>query len=101
VDGRASTRIRGDKEHPRSDVLLCQKGAGLTWLGQPRDRRTTPLCRPDDGGHEPIDWTRVSEIARKLTRGGTRDTEGRRRARSATWAGWPGATTPAVATGPR
>ncbi|MBO0877789.1 MAG: molybdopterin-dependent oxidoreductase, partial [Pseudonocardia sp.] len=68
LDGRAITRVRGDKEHPRSGGYLCQKAQRLTWLGNHGDRLTTPLRRLPGGGHEPIDWdTAVTEIAARLT----------------------------------
>ena len=68
LDGRAITRIRGDKEHPRSEGYLCQKAQRLTWYGDHGDRLDTPLRRRPDGTHEPIDWdTALGEIAAKLT----------------------------------
>ncbi|HTF46585.1 MAG TPA: molybdopterin-dependent oxidoreductase [Pseudonocardia sp.] len=76
LDGRAITRIRGDKEHPRSAGYLCQKAQRLTWLGNHGDRLTTPLRRLPDGGHEPIDWdTALREIAAKLHQVRDADTE--------------------------
>lgn len=68
LDGHAITRVRGDKEHPRSGGYLCQKAQRLTWLGNHGDRLTSPLRRLPDGGHEPIDWdTALAEIAARLT----------------------------------
>jgi len=76
LDGRAITRIRGDKQHPRSAGYLCQKAQRLTWLGNHGDRLTSPLRRLPDGGHEPIDWdTALSEIAAKLHQVRDADTE--------------------------
>jgi anaerobic selenocysteine-containing dehydrogenase len=76
LDGRAITRIRGDKEHPRSAGYLCQKAQRLTWLGNHGDRLTSPLRRLPDGGHEPIDWdTALREIAAKLHQVRDADTE--------------------------
>jgi anaerobic selenocysteine-containing dehydrogenase len=76
LDGRAITRIRGDKEHPRSAGYLCQKAQRLTWLGNHGDRLTSPLRRLPDGGHEPIDWdTALSEIAARLHQVRDADTE--------------------------
>jgi anaerobic selenocysteine-containing dehydrogenase len=67
TDGHAITRVRGDKEHPRSHGYLCQKAQRLTWYGNHGDRLTTPLRRREDGTHEPIDWdTALSEIAARL-----------------------------------
>lgn len=67
LDGRAITRVRGDKAHPRSEGYLCQKAQRLTWYGNHDDRLTTPLRRRADGTHEPISWETALEIAVKLT----------------------------------
>ena len=67
TDGRTITRIRGDKENPRTAGYLCQKPQRLTWYGDHDDRLTTPLRRRADGTHEPISWeTALSEIAARL-----------------------------------
>lgn len=67
IDGRAITRIRGDKAHPRSEGYLCQKAQRLTWYGNHNDRLTSPLRRRGDGTYEPIGWdTAIAEIAAKL-----------------------------------
>jgi anaerobic selenocysteine-containing dehydrogenase len=68
TDGRAITRVRGDKEHPRSHGYLCQKAQRLTWYGDHADRLTTPLRRRPDGTHEAVDrGTALREIAARLT----------------------------------
>ncbi|MFC4950537.1 molybdopterin-dependent oxidoreductase [Pseudonocardia sp. GCM10023141] len=67
VDGRAISRIRGDKAHPRSAGYLCQKAQRLTWYGNHDDRLTSPLRRTADGDYEEIDWdTALREIAARL-----------------------------------
>jgi anaerobic selenocysteine-containing dehydrogenase len=67
TDGPTITRIRGDKENPRTAGYLCQKPQRLTWYGDHDDRLTTPLRRRPDGTHEPISWeTALSEIAARL-----------------------------------
>ncbi|GAA5156676.1 molybdopterin-dependent oxidoreductase [Pseudonocardia eucalypti] len=67
LDGRAITRVRGDKENPRSAGYLCQKAQRLNWLGNHGDRLTSPLRRLPDGSHEQIDWdTALREIAIQL-----------------------------------
>jgi anaerobic selenocysteine-containing dehydrogenase len=67
TDGRAFTRIRGDKDNPRTAGYLCQKPQRLTWYGDHDDRLTTPLRRRPDGTHEPISWeTALAEIAARL-----------------------------------
>jgi anaerobic selenocysteine-containing dehydrogenase len=76
VEGRAITRVRGDKEHPRSAGYLCQKAQRLTWYGNHGDRLSSPLRRRPDGGHEPVDWdTALGEIAAKLRQVRDADTE--------------------------
>jgi anaerobic selenocysteine-containing dehydrogenase len=76
LDGRAITRVRGDKAHPRSAGYLCQKAQRLTWYGNHGDRLTSPLRRLPGGGHEPIDWdTALREIAARLTAVRDADTE--------------------------
>ena len=76
LDGRAITRVRGDKAHPRSAGYLCQKAQRLTWYGNHGDRLTTPLRRLPGGGHEPVDWdTALREIAAKLHEVRDADTE--------------------------
>lgn len=67
TDGRAITRVRGDKDNPRTAGYLCQKAQRLTWYGNHDDRLTTPLRRRPDGTHEPVSWeTALGEIAAKL-----------------------------------
>ncbi|MCI2422962.1 molybdopterin-dependent oxidoreductase [Saccharopolyspora sp. K220] len=67
IDGRAITRIRGDKHHPRSKGYLCQKAQQLTWYGNHNDRLTSPLRRRPDGTHEQISWdVALTEIAATL-----------------------------------
>lgn len=67
TEGRAITRVRGDKAHPHTAGYLCQKAQRLTWYGNHADRLTSPLRRRPDGTHEPIDWgTALGEIATRL-----------------------------------
>jgi anaerobic selenocysteine-containing dehydrogenase len=67
TEGRTITRIRGDKDHPRTAGYLCQKAQRLTWYGNHDDRLTTPLRRRPDGTHEPVSWeTALTEIAARL-----------------------------------
>lgn len=67
VDGRRITRVRGDRNHPRSRGYLCQKAQLLTWYADHDDRLTTPLRRRADGTHESVDWeTALGEIAERL-----------------------------------
>jgi anaerobic selenocysteine-containing dehydrogenase len=67
TEGRAITRIRGDKDNPRTAGYLCQKPQRLTWYGDHDDRLTTPLRRRADGTHEAVSWeTALTEIAARL-----------------------------------
>ncbi|MEV6604621.1 molybdopterin-dependent oxidoreductase [Kutzneria sp. NPDC051319] len=67
TEGRAITRVRGDRDNPRSQGYLCQKAQRLTWYGNHNDRLTTPLRRREDGTHEPVSWeTAIKEIAARL-----------------------------------
>ncbi len=67
TDGRAITRVRGDKNHPHSQGYLCQKAQRLTFLGDHVDRLTSPLRRRADGTHEEIGWDEaIDEIASRL-----------------------------------
>jgi anaerobic selenocysteine-containing dehydrogenase len=67
TDGRAITKVRGDKDNPRSAGYLCQKAQRLTWYGDHGDRLTSPLRRRPDGTHEPVSWdTALTEIAARL-----------------------------------
>jgi anaerobic selenocysteine-containing dehydrogenase len=79
TDGRAITRVRGDKDNPRSQGYLCQKAQRLTWYGNHNDRLDTPLRRRPDGTHEPITWDQaLTEIATKLTQIKQEDTAANR-----------------------
>src|SRR5437016_3446869 len=67
TEGRAITRVRGDKAHPQTAGYICQKGQRLPFYGTSADRLTSPLRRRPDGTHEPIDWdTAIGEIAARL-----------------------------------
>lgn len=67
TEGRTITRIRGDKDNPRTAGYLCQKPQRLTWYSDHDDRIDTPLRRRPDGTHEPVSWeTALAEIAARL-----------------------------------
>ena len=67
TEGRAITRVRGDKAHPQTAGYICQKAQRLPFYGTSADRLTSPLRRRPDGTHEPIDWdTAIGEIAARL-----------------------------------
>lgn len=67
TEGRGITRIRGDKDHPRSHGYLCQKATRLTHYQNHPERLASPMRRREDGSFEEVDWdTALSEIAEKF-----------------------------------
>jgi anaerobic selenocysteine-containing dehydrogenase len=61
------TKVRGDREHPKSQGYLCNKASRIPYYAHHRDRLTTPLRRRADGGFDAINWdTAITEIAAKL-----------------------------------
>lgn len=77
TDGRRITKVKGDKEHPRSAGYVCQKASRITYYQNDSQRLTAPLRRRDDGTFEEVDWdTALGEIAEKML--GVRDTYGPR-----------------------
>lgn len=65
-DGRI-TKVRGDRENPKSQGYICNKAARLPYYAHHKDRLTSPLKRRADGSFEAIDWdTAVAEIAARL-----------------------------------
>src|SRR3954467_13525684 len=67
VDEGRITKVRGDRDNPKSQGYLCNKAARIPFYAHHRDRLTTPLRRRPDGGFEAIDWdTAIAEIAAKL-----------------------------------
>ena len=75
TEGRAITKIRGDKEHPASQGYTCNKALRLNHYQNNRARLTSPLRRRPDGSYEEIDWdTAITEIAEGFLN--IRDTHG-------------------------
>ena len=67
VEGDRITKVRGDRDNPKSHGYLCNKAARIPYYAHHRDRLTTPLRRRADGGFDAIDWdTAIAEIAAKL-----------------------------------
>jgi anaerobic selenocysteine-containing dehydrogenase len=67
TDGERITKVRGDRDNPKSQGYLCNKAARIPFYAHHRDRLTSPLRRRPDGGFEAIDWdTAISEIAARL-----------------------------------
>ena len=64
-DGRM-TKVRPDKDNPRSEGYACRKGLNVIYHQYPKDRLTQPLKKKGDG-FEPIGWDQaIEEIAQKL-----------------------------------
>lgn len=64
-DGRMS-RVRPDRDNPRSRGYACRKGLNIIYYQYPEGRLTEPLKRSGDR-FEPISWEQaIEEIAGKL-----------------------------------
>jgi anaerobic selenocysteine-containing dehydrogenase len=67
IDQGRITKVRGDRENPKSQGYLCNKAARIPYYAHHRDRLTSPLRRRADGSFEEIDWdTAITEIAARL-----------------------------------
>ena len=67
VDEDRITKVRGDRDNPKSEGYLCNKAARIPYYAHHKDRLTSPLRRRDDGSFEAIDWnTAIAEIASRL-----------------------------------
>ena len=67
TDGRHITKVKGDREHPRSAGYVCQKAARITYYQNETERLRSPLKRQPDGSFVAIDWdTACREIAEKM-----------------------------------
>jgi anaerobic selenocysteine-containing dehydrogenase len=67
IDQDRITKVRGDRENPKSQGYLCNKASRIPFYAHHRDRLTSPLRRRPDGGFDAIDWdTAISEIAARL-----------------------------------
>lgn len=65
-DGRI-TKVRGDRDNPKSQGYLCNKAARIPFYAHHRDRLTKPLRRRADGEFEAIEWdTAIAEISSRL-----------------------------------
>ena len=66
--GREITRVRGDRDNPKSKGYICQKAGRIPFYTNNLGHRiTSPLRRRPDGGFDEIDWdTAIAEIAGKL-----------------------------------
>src|SRR5262245_49883510 len=67
IENDRITKVRGDRDNPKSLGYLCNKAARIPFYAHHRDRLTTPLRRRADGGFDAIDWdTAIAEIAARL-----------------------------------
>jgi len=67
VENDRISKVRGDRDNPKSKGYLCNKAARIPYYAHHRDRLTTPLRRRADGGFDAIDWdTAITEIAARL-----------------------------------
>src|SRR5258708_3384816 len=67
VDQGRITKVRGDRENPKSQGYLCNKAARIPFYAHHKDRLTSPLRRRADGGFDEIDWdTAIAEITARL-----------------------------------
>src|SRR6201987_3680720 len=67
IDQGRITKVRGDRENPKSQGYLCNKAARIPYYAHHRDRLTSPLRRRADGSFEEIDSdTAITEIAARL-----------------------------------
>src|SRR5215470_737818 len=63
VENDRITKVRGDRDNPKSQGYLCNKAARIPFYAHHRDRLTTPLRRRADGGFDAIDWdTEIADI---------------------------------------
>ena len=67
VENDRISKVRGDRDNPKSQGYLCNKATRVPFYAHHRDRLTTPLRRRADGGFDAIDWnTAIAEIAARL-----------------------------------
>jgi len=69
LDGRAITRVRGNKAHVSSRGYTCEKALRIDHYQNAAGRLTSPLRRRADGTYEAIDWdTAIAEVTDGLRR---------------------------------
>src|SRR5712675_2657290 len=67
VDQGRITKVRGDRENPKSEGYLCNKAGRIPFYAHHRDRLTSPLRRRADGGFDEIEWdVAIAEIAERV-----------------------------------
>ncbi|KJS33722.1 MAG: hypothetical protein VR64_00375, partial [Desulfatitalea sp. BRH_c12] len=66
VENDRMTRVRPDKDNPRSQGYACRKGLNVCYHQYPADRLTAPLKRTPSG-FEVVSWQQaLDEIAARL-----------------------------------
>ena len=66
VENNRITKVKPDRDNPRSQGYVCRKGLNVMYHQYPGDRLTEPLKRVGDG-FEPITWGEaMGEIADKM-----------------------------------
>jgi anaerobic selenocysteine-containing dehydrogenase len=66
VEDDRITKVRADRENPRSEGYVCRKGMSVIYYQYPRDRLTGPLKRVGDG-FVSVTWEQALDgIAEKL-----------------------------------
>ena len=67
IDGGRISKVRGDRDNPKSKGYICNKAPRIPFYAHHRDRLTSPLRRRADGSFEEVDWdTAIAEIAARL-----------------------------------
>ncbi len=67
TEGRAITRVRGDKAHPASRGYTCEKGLRVGHYQSDPHRLSSPLRRRADGTFEEISWdVAIAEVAARF-----------------------------------
>lgn len=67
TQGRQITKVRGDRENPKSRGYICQKAGRIPYYNNPKHRLTTPLRRTADGVFEAVGWdVAIREISDRL-----------------------------------
>lgn len=66
VENNRITKVKPDRDNPRSQGYVCRKGLNVMYHQYPEDRLTEPLKRVGDR-FEPIPWGEaIGEIADKI-----------------------------------
>ena len=67
LDGRAITRVRGNKAHVTSAGYTCEKALRINHYQNNHSRLTSPMRRLEDGTYVEVDWdTAIAGVAEGL-----------------------------------